>query len=756
MRKIIILLLFITVLTSNNINAQQVGYGSIKGAIIDVDTREPLPGANIIIVGTTMGMMSDLLGNFKLSKIPVGNYSLKATIMGYKSEAKEIKIENQGTTTINFTLKETVLEMPLLVVTAGKKAQSFQDVPNSVSLVTSKEIERRNRTYLDEVLEYTPGVTMVEGDVNIRGSSGFSLGAGSRVLLLVDGIPMMPGDSGDIKWDIIPLSQIDRVEVIKGAGSALYGSHALGGVINIITKEPTTIPLTEVKLSSGVYDKPYFSEFEWTDRLRHFNQLDLTHSRKFQNVGFFVSGGRRQSTGYQQNGRYLNWNLLGRADVKFNSHSQLILQSNWATSEYGEVLMWRNQNDVFEMPVTSVGDWTTSTKFSFNSVYRKLVNQKFVYKIRASYFKNFFKHHYHDNDDFSKAQKLGFEIQGDYIPSKTHSLTFGVEGIYDITDSEMFGNRDGHTWAAYFQDEIHLGELITTTLGLRYDYHYVSVDTLFSGPRYDYFSTFITDTLIVDNQFNPKLGFTIKPSLFTTIRASVGRGFRSPTLAEMFTSTNTSGFRIIPNPRLEAEKAWSYEIGINQILSKNILVDIAAFHNDYQNFIEPERDEQNTVMFVNVPRARIRGIEMTAQSAWWKKRFNTSISYTYLDPKYISRDNTFWWWLEELTGATKPGMSFSDPLAYRPKNLFTCSVSFGYGNFEAGIDYRYISRLDSVKVYPTEDRVPQKVLDSRISYNYGNITITANLNNMLNYQYAQIERNMMPMRHYVLTVTGRF
>jgi hypothetical protein len=150
----------------------------------------------------------------------------------------------------------------------------------------------------------------------------------------------------------------------------------------------------------------------------------------------------------------------------------------------------------------------------------------------------------------------------------------------------------------------------------------------------------------------------------------------------MFTATTTSGFTIIPNPRLRAEKAWSYEIGINQILSENILIGIAAFHNDYQNFIEPDRDEQNTVMFVNVPRARIRGVEMTAQSSWWKRRINTSISYTYLDPKYISRDNTFWWWLEELAGKNKPDVSYSEPLAYRPKHLFTCSVSLAYGNFE--------------------------------------------------------------------------
>lgn len=713
MKKIsVIVFLFFT----NIIQAQSIKYGTVIGTIVDAKTNEPLPGANIIIIGTMMGASSDLQGNFIIPKIPAGKYNLKATMMGFKSQVIEIKIEPQKISTININLKETVIETPALVVTAAKKAQSFQDVPNSVSLVTAKEIERKNFTYLNEVLEYTPGVNVVKGDVNIRGSSGFSLGAGSRVLLLVDGIPMMPGDSGDIKWDIIPLSQIDRVEVIKGAGSALYGSYALGGVINIISKEPLSIPTTEIKFSAGFYDKPYYPEWRWTERLLHFNQTDITHSRKWKKIGILISGGRRESTGYQQNGNYKNWNLLGRTDIKFNTQSHLILQSNWATSKYGEIFMWRNQNDVYEMPITSIGDWTNSSKFSFNAVYYQLINHKFTYKIRTSYFYNFWKHHYHDNDDFSEAQKLGLEIQGDYLLNKTHSLTFGLEGIYDITNSAMFGDHNGSTWAGFVQDEIHLGELISTILGFRYDYHDVDVG-------------------IKDNQFNPKFGLTIKPSLLTTIRASVGRGFRSPTMAEMFTQTTTSGFKVIPNPNLKAEKAWSYEIGINQILSEHLLIDIAAFHNDYWNFIEPDRDKQNTVKFNNVSRARIRGLEIMTQSSWWKKRITTSFSYTLLDPKDVLTDKT---------------------LAYRPKHLLTCSINLGYGIFETGIDFRYVSRLDTVKVYPDEERVDQKVLDSRISVYLDKFTITANINNLLNYNYTQIERNMAPIRNYNLTLTARF
>ncbi|OQX95402.1 hypothetical protein B6I21_05605 [candidate division KSB1 bacterium 4572_119] len=481
MKRSLTILLIIMIIFSSQSKAQTSNFGKLSGSIVDIETEEPLIGANIIVTGTTMGTMSNLQGQFTLSKIPVGKYRIKATIIGYKSQEQEIQILPGETARIKFALEETVLEMPALVVTAGKKAQSFQDVPNSVSLITVKEIERRNRTYLDEILEYTPGINMVEGDVNIRGSSGFSLGAGSRVLLLLDGIPMMPGDSGDIKWDIIPLSQIERVEVIKGAGSALYGSHALGGIINVISKEPSESPVTEAKISTGFYDQPYHEEWKWTDDLQYFTQTDISHSRKINNVGVLLSGGYKTSTGYQQNGEYITWNLLGRTDFQILPQAKLTLQSNYSTSEYGEIFQWRNQNDVYEMPVTSVGDWINSTKFSFNSVYRHLINQKFTYKVRASYFQNFWKHHYHDNDDFSEAKKLGLEFQADYIINQTHSFTYGFEGIYDITNSAMFGDHNGSTWAGFFQDEIHLSELLTATLGFRYDYHYV--DTLPKPPH---------------------------------------------------------------------------------------------------------------------------------------------------------------------------------------------------------------------------------------------------------------------------------
>src|SRR5207249_11340086 len=124
-----------------------------------------------------------------------------------------------------------------IVVTAGKREQSLQDVIASVALVSDSQIARRAVASIDEAVDRTPGVQFLNGQVNIRGSTGYVQGLGSRVLLLVDGVPANQGDRGGINWDLVPLEEVQRVEVAKGAGSSLYGSSALGGVVNVITRD---------------------------------------------------------------------------------------------------------------------------------------------------------------------------------------------------------------------------------------------------------------------------------------------------------------------------------------------------------------------------------------------------------------------------------------------------------------------------------------------------------------------------------------
>jgi outer membrane receptor for ferrienterochelin and colicins len=298
--------------------------GTLEGYIHSED-GEALPGVNITIIGTVLGTSSNIKGEYRLSDLVAGSYSIRFTMMGFRQVVKkDVSVPAQGSVKIDITLKETIIAAPEILISANKRRQNIQDSPNSVGIITQKDFKEKNEIYLDNLLEHASGVNFMRSQINIRGSSGFSYGAGSRILFLVDGVPVMPGDSGDIKWDLIPASQIDHVEIIKGAGSAVYGSNALGGVINVITKEASAKPVTNLRLSAGFYDKPAYPEWQWTDRILHFDDIDIDHTRKLNNRSeIFLALGKHQSTGYRQNNFYQRYN----ASMKY--HTRLGQQSNF-------------------------------------------------------------------------------------------------------------------------------------------------------------------------------------------------------------------------------------------------------------------------------------------------------------------------------------------------------------------------------------------------------------------------------------------
>ena len=128
-----------------------------------------------------------------------------------------------------------------------------------------------------------------QDNVSIRGSSGFSFGVGTRTIFLQDGFPLLSADNNDIKFDIIPLLFVDRVEVIKGAGSALYGTSALGGVINVLTSKPSDQGKLRTRIYSGIYDKPNYEQWDWSKKSLIDRGLDLAYSKKFGHYGVMGS-----------------------------------------------------------------------------------------------------------------------------------------------------------------------------------------------------------------------------------------------------------------------------------------------------------------------------------------------------------------------------------------------------------------------------------------------------------------------------------
>jgi iron complex outermembrane receptor protein len=202
--------------------------GTLTGLVVDAETNQPIFGVNVIILNTFLGSATDHEGKFTIKNIPPGKYKLRLSAIGYETKLLDLTINPGEEIDLKISLKPTAYAVEPVLVTATRREQRLSEVPVSSTVVESDIISTRNNLQIDDVLRYVPGVNMIQYQVNIRGSSGYSRGTGTRVLLLFDGAPFLTGDAGEIIWEAIPVWQIERIEVVKGAGSALYGSNAIG------------------------------------------------------------------------------------------------------------------------------------------------------------------------------------------------------------------------------------------------------------------------------------------------------------------------------------------------------------------------------------------------------------------------------------------------------------------------------------------------------------------------------------------------
>ena len=194
-------------------NALYSANQSLAGRITDAKSGDALAGVTVIIENTAMGAVTDGKGMFRIPVIKKGNYNVLISYIGYKAKKIPVRIDENKVTELNESLAEEVIQTGEVVVSAAKRVQAVQEVPVSVSVINNIALQQRNITRIDDALQYVPGVSMNGEDVSIRGSAGYTFGLGSRVTLLLDGIPMLSGDLADIKLGSLPFFKIGRAHV---------------------------------------------------------------------------------------------------------------------------------------------------------------------------------------------------------------------------------------------------------------------------------------------------------------------------------------------------------------------------------------------------------------------------------------------------------------------------------------------------------------------------------------------------------------
>ncbi|MFW6328323.1 MAG: TonB-dependent receptor plug domain-containing protein, partial [Bacteroidota bacterium] len=279
-------------------NLMARGKGTVTGVILDAETREPLVAVNVS-ADRHSGTISDNAGRFSLF-LTSGSHILEFYYVGYEVSKKEIIVKENDTIHLTILMQVSSRMLDEVVVTEGKYEQKLSEVTVSMEVLKPQQISNQNITSLDMLLERTPGISILDGQPSIRGGSGYSYGVGSRVLMLVDDLPMLTGDAADIKWNYLPVENMNQVEVVKGASSVLYGSSALNGVINLRTRFPGNVPETEITVFRGSYMEPERSELVWWDKVPVYTGASFSHLRKIGNLDFSVAGNYFNDEGYRE------------------------------------------------------------------------------------------------------------------------------------------------------------------------------------------------------------------------------------------------------------------------------------------------------------------------------------------------------------------------------------------------------------------------------------------------------------------------
>ncbi len=696
--------------------------GSVFGTVSDQE-GSPIIGANITIVNTLLGTATDSEGNYFIQDIPVGEYSITASVVGYNNITFEASVIASESTKIDFILEPRSYQFDQLIITANKYATDIKEIASSSYVLDQKIFSEKNINHLDEALRYVPGISMISDQISIRGSSGYGRGAGTRVLIAIDGIPIYTPDSGDIIWELVPISEIERVEIIKGSVSSLYGSSAIGGVINIITKEMSSNPLTYVKLQGGVYNNPSHNEWKWTEKTLTYNSQTVVHSRSIGKLSLAGSFTRFEDYSYRKNDYQLRFAGFFKANYNFSSSTSLSFMGTGYTRDKNTYNYWKDIQNALIPPDEDIGQNTDSDRsvygFTFNHIFNDDFSLTFIPSAYVSYWNDDA-----ENRNRSNSTLYRSEIRTNLRYSDDLNFITGTELQYSNVRSNIFGNTSSNGIGIYSQADYKPTDQINFSLGLRYDYSKL-------------------ENLNATQSISPKLGITYQLSSRTLLRGLVSRGFRAPSLAEAFTSTTSAGITVKPNPEIESETSFSFEIGTNHILTDNINFDLSLFDNEYYDMIEPGFDPNDgQVFFNNVTRARILGAELTANLLIFPS-MELDLGYVYMWPRDIEMERT---------------------LNYRSRHTLLLGIDYTRNLYQLGINFRYMSRFENIDeelvdlgvISDGDERVEIYVLDINAGINLFTYNIPVRLfisvKNLLNYNYVELIGNIAPIRNYSMNL----
>lgn len=535
---------------------------------------------------------------------------------------------------------------------------------------------------------------MQDGQASIRGGSGFSYGAGSRVLMLLDDMPLISADAGDIKWAFVPVETVEQIEVIKGAASVLYGSGALNGIIHLRTRYARETPFTQCTAFLGSYDAPQHTYKWWSGTSQFQRGLTLTHIQRIKQSDLSISAQYFQDDGY----RFLEYEKRARINLSWTYNSKHItglshkISGALLQNQGGLFYLWQHYDSAYIPQGRELQ--------AFYSINANLDNTT-SYVNAPRHYKITLRNRYYYTSNLSSASYFDYtELQFQKQLQTKIVYNSGIIAMRNQTQSQsLYGNHLGKQFAFYNQCDARFFNRLHLTAGLRLEY--ATLDNESSEHLWMGRSRPVVPVL--------RLGANYELWKGAHTRVSYGQGYRFPSTAEKFVNTGISVLKIFPNPELKAERGENMEWGLKQGFAFGPCkgqVDMALFWTRYTNMIEfvfnyynadpnlPLNEKLNYYGFrsENLGKSDIKGLELSSTAMYQSGKWNiqTMGGYTYINP--IKPDFNS---IKDTLGLAPPFLATEqmNTLKYRSKHLFKWDINVSYKKISWGWSSRYQSRV---------------------------------------------------------------
>ena len=603
---------FVFLICSHGVGVANEATGRIEG-VVQTEGGMPLADVNISVEEPALGVVSSATGRFSLIGVPGGERTVAAGLLGYRSTRLQVAVAANAVTRVRIVLSPETTALPAIVVTGTRSAQSIEDTPIQTQVITRREIDATGVVNLGSLLAEQTGLAVISDHGTGVQVQGFDP---DYTLILVDGEPVIGRTAGTLDLDRYLVSNLEQVEIVKGSTSSLYGSEALAGVINLITRLPEKPFSASIRPRYGSFGTLNFTgELESRQRKVGVSLfVDGSHSNGYDHTPETVSPTAPEYVTYTASpkvfyepGDRVTVSLSARAFQEHQNSPEEI------RSRSETVLIDRNARQT---------DWNINPRFVFQWTPGLRISGKLYtanYHTRSertradngeSYDVATFDQNYH------KA-----ELQAHSLIGRTSIMTLGAGAVWESVEADRItgGRQSSRSVFAYLQEEWLPAPWLDVVVSARIDAHS------------DYAS-----------RASPKAALLIKPLPWLHLRGSAGSGFKAPTFQQLYLDfTNPSvGYSVLGSTyvregmalmrdegqiaavlqdaetleQIRAESAVSFNTGVEITPNGRVSAKINFFHNNVQDLIEAspiarKKSGQSVYTYFNLNHVFTRGME---------------------------------------------------------------------------------------------------------------------------------------------------